>query len=166
MNRILLTLFALAFPVAVFAQEAVPATEDGVGLFLRIFYPGLATLLLAALGWGFALLRSWVKEHVKSKLVQRLVSTISYVADRSVQQVNQTYVDAIKKASTDGLTPEEQAHALDQAKTKAKSLLSFGTLKQIGQEFGDLDSFLETHVEAAVSDNKARVEELPAAGPS
>ena len=159
--RYLITLLLFLLPALAFAQEVMP--ESGADLFLRIFYPGLATLALAALGWAFALLRAWVKENVKSKLVQRLVNTTAFITDRAVQQINQTFVDALKKASTDGkLTPEERADALGQAKAKAKSLLSFATLKQIGQEFGDLETFIETHVEAAVSDNKARVEVLTA----
>jgi len=149
-----LILFSVLLPSLAIAQD-----EQPVDLFLRVFYPGIATLVLAALTWAFALLRKWVQESTKSQLLQRLMRSTSFVVDRSVQAINQAFVDELKAAAADGkLTPTERAKALAAAKAKAKSLLSFETLQQLGAEFGEVDTLLETLVEGAVADNRASLD--------
>lgn len=173
MHRFLMSLMILAlalFPTLALAQEAV---EDGSGLFFRVFYPGLATLLLSVLAWAFLLLRAWVRENTKSLLLRRLLDTVAGFAGSAVREINQTFVDALKDASKDGvLTSPEKAEALRLAKARAKSLLTAGGIwAEVMGVFGSggAEDLLTTALESAVGDVKGSdgpVFVIPAPDPS
>lgn len=69
-----------------------------------------------------------------------------------VMEVMQTYVEPLK--ANDGWTPQSHSIAFDLAMDKIKSVLSNETKELIIALYGDLESYLTTQIERAVSENR------------
>lgn len=146
---------ALAAPVALSIGAA-----DGGGISGLIFqlvgdYGGTAiTILLAGIGWIVGkLLKHFLDKGYTRETLGRAWDAIR----TATAEVAQTYVDGIRKGSSDGkLTGREKTEAKNRALKNAKSYLGAKGLKKLGKVLGldDVDEWLGGQIESAVRDQK------------
>lgn len=116
-----------------------------------------AVLLPLILGLVANLVKKWsdkLKADTDNKLAGAALSKVTTLAYVVVSEVSQTIVADLKAAAVDGkLTDEEKAQIKASAVAKLKSYISLDEAKRlIG--VGDIDSFLGTLIESAVSETK------------
>lgn len=114
---------------------------------------GIVTLLLSVLSLA---LKSYVSSKTKNENALAALDWVGRAATVAAQDTAQVYVKAIKEASADGkLTEEEKKQAKERALLALK--LSLGQKGQelikehIGLEGAELELFLSSHLEAAIS---------------
>lgn len=122
----------------------------------------LATVVTGALLFGVRYLAS----KTSSDMLRDAAGRLGLACRTAVAEVKQTYVDAIKEGAADGkLTDAERKEAMGRAIGAAKSLLGVKGLKLVGQAFGiisgEVDSFLTSHLEAAVADKPSELRTTP-----
>lgn len=121
---------------------------------------GLAPVLLAILSWLGVMASKWIQEKVKNETASGILLRLDDAVLTVVRELQQTMVDDLKAASSDGkLTKEER----DEIKTKALGNLKsyYGTkgLKILAQVLGlsigaEFDKFLSSKLEAKVKESK------------
>ena len=80
---------------------------------------------------------------------------VDYAADiikKSVIAVNQTFVDKLKEQNA--FTSEKQKEAFELAKKKILSMLNEDAKKVLASIYGDLNTFLDSQIEATVNSIK------------
>ncbi len=122
-------------------------------LYVNFGGPALMWLLAGLTG----LLTKFVWDLIKNAKLRGLLSRAYAEIRDAVLEVNQTYVDALKKGREDGtLTDIEKAEAKDLAMDSFKSNFGRKGLKALGRVIGvSLDSWLSSKTEAAVAELKA-----------
>lgn len=96
-----------------------------------------------------AKLVKWVASKIDDENAAKLLETASTVVLNAVKAVFQTYVEALKKEGK--FDAAAQKVALEQAKTIALSQLTADTQKFISANFGDVDTWLVTQIEATIN---------------
>lgn len=90
----------------------------------------------------------WIGTKVKDEKAATFLSNASKIVLNAVKSVFQTYVDSLKKSGT--FDAEAQKLALIKAKDIVKSQLSTELIDYIKKNYGDLDSWITTQVEATI----------------
>ena len=99
--------------------------------------------------------------NIKSNEIKKLTKNskfdkyIDYAADiikNSVIAVNQTFVEKLKEQNA--FTPEKQKEAFELAKKKILSMLNEDAKKILAAIYGDLNTFLDSQIEATVNSIK------------
>lgn len=124
-----------------------------------IILPIVSLVLTALASWGVERLVAYINEKLKdTKSAKYLNGAISVVAS-AVKTTYQTYVESLKHENA--FTKEAQVEALNKAKEMAIMQLSASTQDYIKTNFGDINVWLQTAIEAAIYDlkNKAKGEE-------
>ncbi len=83
-----------------------------------------------------------------SLITKELLDEVTEAVTTAVTYTSQTYVDALKKKGI--FDTQAQAEALQKSKDKALSLLSESAKDVLASIYGDLNSYLETMIEAQV----------------
>ena len=83
-----------------------------------------------------------------SLTTKELLAEVTEAVTTAVTYTSQTYVDALKKKGI--FDTQAQAEALQKSKDKALSLLSESAKDVLASIYGDLNSYLETMIEAQV----------------
>ena len=120
--------------------------------------PLLVIGLIALIGLGCAYLQKSIT-NLKNEGTRKFLSSAIDEAQKwitgSINNVRQTYTDAIKAASVDGkLTPEEQSQALQKAKAYFISHISSDALAALKDEFAQFDQWIEGWIEAELGVSK------------
>lgn len=89
-----------------------------------------------------------INKYVKNNKLKNLLLTLSEVVKVVVGDVQQTYVDGLKK---DGMFDKEaQEHALSLALEKIKTRLPEDVMKWLKSNKTDIDDYLKSMIESAV----------------
>lgn len=92
-----------------------------------------------------------IDKNIQGKTADALKKGLDIITD-SVNYVQQTYVDTLKKE--DKFTKEAQEEALEAAKKRALELMNTDVQKAIEDSYGDLDSYVTTVIESTIFKNK------------
>lgn len=87
-------------------------------------------------------------ELLQEKIAERKIVKAIDVTEAVVAEVNQTYVDQLKKEGE--FTAENEAVAFNKAFELSKQLINDSTQKVIAKAFNNFDSWLQAQIEAAV----------------
>ncbi len=93
-----------------------------------------------------------IKTKTGSELANKYIDEIADIISKSVMFVSQTYVDGLKASNSFSL--ENQKEAFNQAYERTCSMLSVEAINFIEEVYGDLVTYLETHIEAEVKAQK------------
>lgn len=96
-----------------------------------------------------AKLVKWVASKIDDENAAKIVENASNIVLNAVKSVFQTYVDTLKKQGKFG--SDAQQEALIKAKTIALSQLGHDTQKFLASNFGDVDTWIVTQIEATIN---------------
>lgn len=116
----------------------------------------LKMILMAVIPTATSVLTYVIKNFIDSKVKQsetkEALNKCLSIVESSVKYVQQTYVDTLKKEGS--FDEAAQAAALDQAKQKVSELLTDNLITTLQENYGDINSYIETAIESAIKDNK------------
>ena len=92
-----------------------------------------------------------IDKNVKGETAEALKRGVDIITD-SVNYVQQTYVDTLKKE--DKFTLEAQEKALQAAKDRAIELMNGDITTAIENSYGNLDTYVTTIIESIIAQNK------------
>ena len=92
-----------------------------------------------------------IDKNVKGETAEALKRGVDIIID-SVNYVQQTYVDTLKKENK--FTPEAQEEALQAAKDRAIELMNGDITTAIENSYGNLDTYVTTIIESIIAQNK------------
>lgn len=125
--------------------------ESTIGQVLEILIPIIATALgtvLINLANKYA---DMIKQKTKSEKIDRYVRLLNETVKDVVVSLNQTTVDKLKEAATDGkLTPEEIEMVKADAITTVTDILGITGVEVLALAFEDLNALIATKIEKAV----------------
>jgi len=90
-----------------------------------------------------------IKQHTKNSIFDKYIDYAADIIKKSVIAVNQTFVDILKEQNS--FTPEKQKEAFELAKKKILSMLNEDAKKVLASIYGDLNTFLDSQIEATVN---------------
>lgn len=93
-----------------------------------------------------------IKEVTKNSKLDKYVDYAADIIKKSVIAVNQTFVEKLKEQNA--FTPEKQKEAFELAKKKILSMLNEDAKKILAAIYGDLNTFLDSQIEATVNNLK------------
>ena len=128
--------------------------------------PVIALLFVGLLIVGLNYLKKkldFIKNETARKMVTEAIRETEKVARDSIMNVQQTFVEDIKKKKEDGkLTKQEAMQALNKAKNKFIENLSNDTIKVIEESIGPVEQYAENLLEARLKEikdqNKSQIE--------
>ena len=113
---------------------------------ISIIVTAVVIPIITALGANLVRL---VTSKINDEKAAKIIQNASNVVLNAVKSVFQTYVDTLKKEGKFGA--EAQLVALDQAKNIALSHLCDESKKFLAYNFGDVDAWLVTQIEATIN---------------
>lgn len=96
-----------------------------------------------------AKLVSWLSTKIKNEKANRMIQTATEIVISAVKTVFQTYVDSLKKEGK--FDKESQLIALNKARDIAYRQMTDEIKQFIEANYGNLDAWLNTQIEATVS---------------
>lgn len=96
-----------------------------------------------------AKLVSWLSTKIKNEKANRMIQTATEIVISAVKTVFQTYVDSLKKEGK--FDKENQLIALNKARDIAYRQMTDEIKQFIEANYGNLDAWLNTQIEATVS---------------
>lgn len=97
-----------------------------------------------------------IKQLTKNSKLDKYIDYAADIIKKSVIAVNQTFVEKLKEQGA--FTPEKQKEAFELAKKKILSMLNEDSKKVLKSIYGDLNTFLDSQIEATV--NNLKIKEL------
>ena len=122
---------------------------------LQCLYIVVSTVLPIIAGFVAALIKQKINAitaEIRNKKLGEHISTVVDVLTDAVLEVEQTYVDELKKDGA--FTPEAQEAAKNQALAIAKRLITKEGKDAITTVYGDFEAFALTKIEALVKQSK------------
>ncbi len=117
--------------------------------------------VVAAIGtWVLAKVKTLISTKIADGKSKKLIEAVTDVVASVVKATYQTYVEGIK--GTEFWTAEAQKEALTRALNAAKSQMSDEVKKFIEENFGDIDEYLTTKIEAQIYTYKNTVQSTAA----
>jgi len=136
---------------------------QGVGLQIAEM---LLPIFMALLSWGAVALANFIRAKVKNEYLAGALVRLNDAVLSAVKEVQQTIVDGLREARTDGVITEEEK---DQIKARAvaavraylgvRGLLELG--KILGLDDSSLGAMIAGKIEAAVHDLRASKSDPP-----
>ena len=93
-----------------------------------------------------------IKQLTRNKLLDNYINYATDIIQKSVIAVNQIFVEKLKEQNP--FTPEKQKEAFELAKQKILSMLNEDAKKILAAIYGDLNTFLDSQIEATVNNLK------------
>lgn len=119
----------------------------------------LTTAVLIAGGFAAKALNDIAATSVTNKIVKEIIMAVA----SAVAMVSQTYVDALKKAGS--FDEAAQKEAISRALAACLASLSQSAQDYIQREYGDVNAYLTTRIEAEVRAQKLGLLTLESAEP-
>ena len=91
----------------------------------------------------------YLNSKIQNEKTKDLLAQATLVVTNAVRAVFQTYVDSLKKSGNFG--KEAQIEALNKAKNIALTQLSEDVKEYIQNNFGDINTWLTTQIEATIN---------------
>lgn len=101
-----------------------------------------------------AKLVSWLSTKIKNEKANKMIKTATEIVVSAVKTVFQTYVDTLKKEGK--FDKESQILALTKAKDIALSQMTEDVKEFIQTNYGELDLWLTTQIEATINTLKMK----------
>lgn len=128
---------------------------DWMKLLQEIFYVCVIPLLGVLTTYLIQFLKvkgNQIAESVDNDLAAKYIKMLTETICTCVEETNQTYVDALKKAGT--FDAEAQKEAFTKCKDAVMKILSNEAKEYLASIYGDLDKFIESMIEAQVKQAK------------
>jgi hypothetical protein len=120
-------------------------------VYLPIILTTASTLVVMLVGWGLKLLGAYIAAKTKNEALATAFNTFSEIVDTTVKELDQTF----KKAAADGkFTEEEKVEIKNLALDKVNTQLPDYLKTQLGNAVNDLETFVDSKIEATVRDMK------------
>lgn len=120
--------------------------------FWNIFWSAVGILLTGLVSWLTTVVVSWLNSKIKDKKLARFASDLWIIMTNSVNTIQQTYVDTMKKQGK--FTEENQKEAFNRALTIVKTQLTPELNSYIQEHFGDVEEYLRAQIESIIYQNK------------
>ena len=117
-------------------------------ILLNILSVVVTAIILPLISMVGGKLINWLSAKIKNEKAGSLIGTATEIVINAVKSVFQTYVDSLKKEGK--FDKESQLIALNKAKDVAISQMTEEVKKFIRENYGDLDAWLNTQIEATI----------------
>ncbi len=118
-------------------------------IIISIISITVTTVVLPLITLAGTRLIQYLNHKIKDEKTRRILTGLTEIVERAVRSVFQTYVEALKKSNIfDG---EAQIKALQLAKTEILKELNDETIDYIKENYGDVNSFITTQIEATIN---------------
>ena len=118
-------------------------------VLLNILSVVVTAVILPLISYAGTRLISYLNSKIKDEKAKEFLSQATTVVTNAVRAVFQTYVDSLKKSGNFGA--EAQLEALNKAKDIALSQLSEEVKDYIAKNYGDINNWLTTQIEATIN---------------
>ena len=118
-------------------------------ILLNVLSVVVSAVVLPLISLIGAKLISWLSSKTKNEKATAIIKEANDIVMNAVKCVLQTYVDSLKKEGK--FDEASQFLALSKAKEKALEQMNEQTKAFIEKNYGDLDSWLTTSIEATIS---------------
>ena len=118
-------------------------------IFINILAAVVTCIVLPLISFLGVKLTEWLNTKIKDEKGQRLIKQATDIVLNAVRCVFQTYVEALKKSG--GFDQKAQIYAFNLAKDTALKQLSDETKNYITNNYGDLEEWLKTQIEASIN---------------
>ena len=118
-------------------------------LLLNILSVVVTAVILPLISYAGTRLISYLNAKIKDEKAKEFLSQATTVVTNAVRAVFQTYVESLKKSGNFGA--EAQLEALNKAKDIALSQLSEEVKEYISKNYGDINNWLTTQIEATIN---------------
>lgn len=119
---------------------------------LNIVWSAVGVIITGLLSWATTALVGWLNSKIKDTKAKKWATDIAQIVMNSVMTITQTYVDNLKKENA--FTKEAQKEAFNQCLTLVKNQLTPELKKYIEDNFGDIQVYLKTQIEAMIKSLK------------
>ena len=118
-------------------------------VLLNILSVVVTAVILPLISYAGTRLITYLNSKIKDEKARELLTQATTVVTNAVRAVFQTYVDSLKKSGNFGA--EAQLEALNKAKDIALSQLSEEVKDYITKNYGDINNWLTTQIEATIN---------------
>lgn len=118
-------------------------------VLLNILSVVVTAVILPLISYAGTRLISYLNSKIKDEKAKEFLSQATTVVTNAVRAVFQTYVESLKKSGNFGA--EAQLEALNKAKDIALSQLSEEVKDYITKNYGDINNWLTTQIEATIN---------------
>lgn len=119
---------------------------------LNIIWSAVGVVITGLLSWATTALVGLLNSKIKDTKVKKWATDIAQIVMNSVMTITQTYVDNLKKENA--FTKEAQKEAFNQCLTLVQNQLTPELKKYIEDNFGDIQVYLKTQIEAMIKSLK------------
>ena len=118
-------------------------------IFINILAAVVTCIILPLISFLGVKLTEWLNTKIKNEKGQALIKKATDIVLNAVRCVFQSYVEALKKSG--GFDQKAQIYAFNLAKDIALKQLGDDAKNYIAQNYGDLDEWLKTEIEASIN---------------
>lgn len=118
-------------------------------IILNIISVVVTAVILPLISYAGTRLITWLNAKIKDENAKQQLTVATDIVTSAVRSVFQTYVEALKKNGT--FDKESQKVALIKAKDEALSQMSDDIKDYITKNYGDLQTWLTTQIEATIN---------------
>ena len=118
-------------------------------ILINIISAVVTAVVLPLISIGGSRLITLINEKIKNDEASKNLSAATDIVTKAVKSVFQTYVESLKEAGT--FDKDSQITALNKAKDIALNQMSDGAKTYIRENYGGLDSWLTTQIEATIN---------------
>ena len=119
---------------------------------LNIIWSAVGVIITGLISCATTKLISFMNSTIKDTQVKRWATDLTSIIMNSVLTITQTYVDNLKKDNA--FTKEAQKEAFNQCLTLVQNQLTPELRKYIEDNFGDIQVYLKTQIEAMIKSLK------------
>ena len=118
-------------------------------ILLNILATVVTCIVLPLISFLGVKLTQWLNTKIKDEKAQTLIKKANDIVLNAVRCVFQSYVEALKKSG--GFDQKAQIYAFNLAKDIALKQLGDDAKNYIAQNYGDLEEWLKTEIEASIN---------------
>ena len=118
-------------------------------IFINILAAVVTCIILPLISFLGVKLTEWLNTKIKNEKGQTLIKKATDIVLNAVRCVFQSYVEALKKSG--GFDQKAQIYAFNLAKDIALKQLGDDAKNYIAQNYGDLEEWLKTEIEASIN---------------
>lgn len=119
---------------------------------LNIIWSAVGIIVTGLISWATARLVAFLNSKIKDAKVKQWATDLTNIIMSSVMTIAQTYVDSLKQQGA--FTEEKQKEAFNKCLDLIKSQLTPDLKKYIEENFGDMEAYLKTQIEAMIKSLK------------
>ena len=109
----------------------------------------VTSVVLPLITLGGTRLIQYLNQKIKDEKTRSILTGLTAIIERAVRSVFQTYVESLKKTNSFG--KEEQAKALELARSEVTKQLTNETAGFIQETYGDINTFITSQIESTIN---------------